>query len=122
MMPRHSRIRRGIRERLYDNKYTPPPPLVPRYLRIGVRERVDASGAEVEPLHRDDVLAAVAELRRHQVESVAVCFLHAYRSPGHEIEAAELIAAEWPVELISAFKAVIVSWARSTAGRATPKS
>ena len=89
-------MRRGIRERLYDNKYTPPPPLVPRYLRLGVRERVDASGAEVEPLNEDDVVSAVAELRDQDVESIAVCFLHAYRNPVHEARAAEIVAAEWP--------------------------
>jgi N-methylhydantoinase A len=34
-------MRRGIRERQYDNRYTNVKPLVPRYLRIGVRGRLD---------------------------------------------------------------------------------
>ena len=39
-------MRRGVRSRkhLYDNKYVAPPPLVPRYLRLPVRERVDVRG------------------------------------------------------------------------------
>ena len=100
-------MRRGIRERLYDNKYTPPPPLVPRYLRIGVRERVDAAGRVVEPLDEDHLREAVARLRDEDVESVAVCFLHAYRNPAHEAQAAEVIAAEWPEVHVSLSHAVL---------------
>ncbi|MCE2525212.1 MAG: hydantoinase/oxoprolinase family protein [Acidimicrobiia bacterium] len=100
-------MRRGIRERLYDNKYTPPPPLVPRYLRLGVRERVDAGGRVVEPLDEDHLREAVARLRHEDVESVAVCFLHAYRNPVHEAQAAEVIAAEWPEVHVSLSHAVL---------------
>ena len=100
-------MRRGIRERLYDNKYTPPPPLVPRYLRIGVRERVDAAGRVVEPLDEDHLREAVARLRGEDVESVAVCFLHAYRNAAHEAQAAEVIAAEWPEVHVSLSHAVL---------------
>ena len=100
-------MRRGIRERLYDNKYTPPAPLVPRYLRLGVHERVDASGAVVERLVEDDVLRAIATLRSESVESVAVCFLHAYQNHAHEARAAEIISAEWPGVHVSMSHAVL---------------
>ena len=100
-------MRRGIRERLYDNKYTPPPPLVPRYLRLGVRERIDAAGRVVDPLDEDHLREALAELRGENVESVAVCFLHAYRNPAHEAQAADVIAAEWPDVHVSLSHAVL---------------
>ena len=100
-------MRRGIRERLYDNKYTPPPPLVPRYLRLGVRERIDAAGRIVDPLDEGHLREALAELRGENVESVAVCFLHAYRNPAHEAQAADVIAAEWPDVHVSLSHAVL---------------
>ena len=100
-------MRRGIRERLYDNKYTAPAPLVPRYLRLGVHERVDASGAVVEHLVEEDVLRAIATLRSESVESVAVCFLHAYQNHAHEARAAEIISAEWPGVHVSMSHAVL---------------
>ncbi len=37
-------MRRGIREAQYDNRYTAPPPLVPRWLRLGVSERMSLDG------------------------------------------------------------------------------
>ena len=37
-------LRRVIRDNLYDWRKPFPEPLVPRYLRVGVKERVDAQG------------------------------------------------------------------------------
>jgi N-methylhydantoinase A len=81
-------MRRGIREAQYDNRYTAPPPLVERWLRLPVSERVDATGAVVAPLDLAEVDAALATLRSAGVEAVAICFLHAWANPAHE-EAAE---------------------------------
>lgn len=89
-------MRRGIREKLYDNKYAPPEPLVPRYLRLGVTERVDVSGAVLTPLDEADVSGALSVLREQAVEAVAVCFMHAYANGSHESQAAAVIQREWP--------------------------
>src|SRR3989442_11106040 len=43
-------MRRGIREAQYDNRYTAPAPLVPRWLRVPVTERLDETGAVLTPL------------------------------------------------------------------------
>ena len=59
-------MRRGVRSRkhLYDNKYVAPPPLVPRYLRLPVRERVDVRGERADAARRDARCAtAIAPLR-----------------------------------------------------------
>jgi N-methylhydantoinase A len=80
-------MRRGIREAQYDNRYHAPPPLVPRRLRLGVAERVDVTGAEVVPLDAADLDGALAALRAAGVEAVAICFLHSWANPAHEIEA-----------------------------------
>ncbi|MDE0386710.1 MAG: hydantoinase/oxoprolinase family protein [Defluviicoccus sp.] len=82
-------MRRGIRERLYDNKYTSPKPVVPRRLRVPVGERIDRTGAVLQPIALDDVERAAAIFAREDVEAVAVCFLHAYANDAHERAALE---------------------------------
>ncbi|MBI3090645.1 MAG: hydantoinase/oxoprolinase family protein [Candidatus Tectomicrobia bacterium] len=94
-------MRRGTRDHLYDNKTPPPSPLVPRYLRLPITERVDAAGEVIIPLRAEDVAQACATLRREEAEAVAVAFLHAYCNPKHEREAAALLARLWPQAFLS---------------------
>ena len=89
-------MRRGVRERQYDNRYTNVKPLVPRYLRIGVRGRLDRNGRELEPLSLDDVRSAIALFKEEQVEAVSICLMNAFASPAHEQAAAELVRRELP--------------------------
>ncbi|HVW46934.1 MAG TPA: hydantoinase/oxoprolinase family protein [Solirubrobacterales bacterium] len=79
-------MRRGVRSRrhLYDNKYTAPPPLVPRSRRLPVSERIDAAGEVRAPLDEAGLEAAVRALLGDGVEALAVCFMHAYRNDEHE--------------------------------------
>ncbi len=79
-------MRRGVRSRrhLYDNKYTAPPPLVPRARRLPVAERIDAAGEVRAPLDEPGLEAAVRSLVDDGVEALAVCFMHAYRNDAHE--------------------------------------
>ncbi|MBI2999912.1 MAG: hydantoinase/oxoprolinase family protein [Deltaproteobacteria bacterium] len=73
------------------NLFVPPyRPLVPRYLRLGVRERIRDTGEILTPLHEDDVYAAIAQFKDEKVEAVAVCFLHSYINPTHEERAAQI--------------------------------
>ena len=81
---------------LYDTQYDKPQPLVPRYLRLGVAERINAAGEVLTPLPEASVAAAVTELRRRRVEVVAVCFLHAYANPVHEQLVADYCARHHP--------------------------
>jgi len=77
------------------NLFVPPyRPLVPRYLRLGVRERIRDTGEVRTPLHEEDVHAAIAQFKAEKVESVAVCFLHSYMNPTHEQRAAEICRQE----------------------------
>ncbi len=70
--------------RLYDLTWEKPPPIVPRRLRVEVRERTRADGSIAEPLVLTDVEDAVQQLRDEGVESIAVCLLNAYANPQHE--------------------------------------
>lgn len=82
-------MRRGIREKLYDNKYTAPKPIVPRRLRLPIRERIDRSGGVRQPVALEDVDRAAETFAREGVEAVAICLLHAYANDEHERAAAD---------------------------------
>ncbi len=88
-------------EDLYNIFWTKPTPLVPRYLRKEVRERVNVDGVAVVSLDADGVRDAAAALGEEGVESVAVCFLHSYLNPEHERQAAAIIREVLPGVSIS---------------------
>jgi N-methylhydantoinase A len=85
-------IRRNYKETDFDIRLPAPIPIAPRRRRMGVRERVDASGAVVVPLDEDSVRAAVKQLRDQGVETIAVCYLFSFLNPKHELRTRELIA------------------------------
>jgi N-methylhydantoinase A len=94
-------MRRGIREELYNNKYLPPPPLIPRYLRFPVEERVDSSGKMVQEINLDDVVAGVERFKDQGVEAVAVCFMHSYADRTNEITASKKVRELIPEAYLS---------------------
>ncbi len=83
-------------EGLYDVTIDRPLPLVPRYLRLEARERLDAQGQVVQPLDEASVAAAAELFALEGVEAVAICFLFAFRNAVHEERAAEIITAALP--------------------------
>ncbi|MFN8224266.1 MAG: hydantoinase/oxoprolinase family protein [Gaiellales bacterium] len=89
-------IGHGERYDMYDLFLPFPEPLVARRLRRGVRGRIGADGAELEPLGDDDVLDAIERFRAEGVTAVCVCFLHAHANPAHERRAATLLAQAAP--------------------------
>jgi len=89
-------MREGLKPDRYDLRSPPPEPLVPRERRFGVRERLRADGEVLIPLDQSSLDAAIAAIRASGANSVAVCFLHAYLNPVHEIAAAERLRRELP--------------------------
>jgi N-methylhydantoinase A len=71
--------------RLYDIGWTKPPPLVERALRLGVDERINAAGEVERPINETDIIAVVQTLLDAGVEAIAVCLLHSYLNPVHEL-------------------------------------
>ena len=59
-------------------------PLVPRYLRRGISERILADGSVMHPLDEVQAREQLDVLGRCSVEGVAICLLNAYVNPGHE--------------------------------------
>src|SRR5579883_2423386 len=89
-------MREGLKEDRYNLRLPPPEPLVPRDLRLGVRERLRADGSVLQPLDETSLGRAIAALKRAKVDSVAVCYLHSYRDPRHELATRKRLEREMP--------------------------
>jgi N-methylhydantoinase A len=101
---------RGSRPELYNVLYRPPQPLVPRYLRREVPERIAGDGTVLVPLDLQALDREVDLLVAADAEAVAVCFLHAYLNPEHERQAAERIRDRHPRLAVTASHEVATEW------------
>ncbi len=81
---------KNIRTSMYDLFVPPYRPLVPRYRRRGVRERVVPDGSVLTPLDEADVSNAINQFAADGVEAIAICLLHSYANGEHEQRVAEL--------------------------------
>ncbi|MBI4277631.1 MAG: hydantoinase/oxoprolinase family protein, partial [Armatimonadetes bacterium] len=110
-------IRNEQRYDIYDLFLRFPEPLVPRYLRCVVEERVDRRGRVLHDVRREDVARALETIRAEDARdrtaaaatqppagvssasgltALAICFLHAYRNPANERAAARFAQELWP--------------------------
>jgi N-methylhydantoinase A len=77
-------IGRQARPELYNLNAIKPAPLVDDGLRLGIRERVVASGEVIEPLAEGDLSRLVKKLKQSGVEAVAISLLFSFLHPEHE--------------------------------------
>jgi len=103
-------IARGNRPDLYNLSFEKPTPFVPRRLRFEVRERIDAKGRELEPLHLADLDAVVERCQSEGVEAVAIQFLHSYAAPEHEAACATYLRDKLPGVAITASHEITREW------------
>ena len=99
----------------YDLNIVLPEPLVPRYLRLTVPERLDNTGAVLRPLDEVAVRALIPLLRQEGVESIAVGLLHAFVNPAHERRIASILheaLPDVPVSLSSEVSPEMREWER----------
>jgi len=89
-------MRRGIREEQYNNRYTNVEPLVPRYLRFPVEERLDYKGDVVTGLNKSDVLDAAQLFKKEGVEAIAICFMNSFANNQHESQTEKIIREQFP--------------------------
>jgi N-methylhydantoinase A len=89
-------IARGNRPDLYNFYFSKPKPFVPRYLRKEVDERLDHKGEVLAPLDPESLEPVADYFREEGVEAVAVCFVHSYANPTHELEAARVLEGLLP--------------------------
>ena len=89
-------MREGLKEDRYNLRMKMMEPLAARYLRVGVPERVRASGAVERPLDETALFESLEHLVSEGAEALAVCFLFSYLNPAHEQQAAEIIRSRFP--------------------------
>jgi N-methylhydantoinase A len=89
-------IGRERRYDIYDISLENPEPLVPRFLRREVAERLDNTGQVLIPLDQVEALDVIRGLVEDGVEALAVCLLHSFRNPAHELMIKELVAERFP--------------------------
>ena len=78
--------------KLYDMSWQKPPPLVERYLRRTVTERVKANGEIEVPLSLDEVKGEIQSLLAEDVEAISVCLINSFANPKHELMIKKAIA------------------------------
>jgi N-methylhydantoinase A len=94
-------MREGLKDDRYNLRMPPPEQLVPRRLRLGVRERLRGDGRVETPLDMASLDQAIAVLQRERVEAVAVCYLHAWRDPSHEHATRQAVERQMPGVYVS---------------------
>ena len=106
----------GFRDVLELGRRTRPKPygmtgsfecIIPRELRLEVRERVDCDGEIVEELNEADVRKAVEQLLESGVEAIIIHFLHSYKNDFHERKAEKIVKELWPNQFITRGSALV---------------
>jgi len=88
--------REAGKEEPYNWQMEWPKPYIPRYLTMGVTERINAEGGIETPLDEDDVRRAVRYLKSYNVNAIAVALLWSIANPVHEIKIGKIIELECP--------------------------
>ncbi|NNN20320.1 MAG: hydantoinase/oxoprolinase family protein [Acidimicrobiaceae bacterium] len=94
-------IGRGNRPESYNLMFRRPQPYVPRYLTFEIDERLSSDGTAIIPLDTNSVRTALRAALEGGSESIAVCLLHSYVSPRHELLVAEEAQSVAPDTYIS---------------------
>jgi N-methylhydantoinase A len=89
-------IARGNRPDPFDLHYQRDEPLIPRELRLEVSERTGSKGEVIEPLDISALGKLAGEIRKLDIESVAIFFMNSYINPTHEEAAAEVLKERLP--------------------------
>jgi N-methylhydantoinase A len=93
---------RGNRPDAFNLDFHRPRPLVPRDLTFEVRERMNAAGEVLLPIDEAAVAALGERFNTLGIEAVAICFLHSYANPAHEIAAAAVLRRQCPAIFVTA--------------------
>ena len=83
-------IARTNRPILYDIKSLKLKPLIPRTRTFEISERMRYDGSVESAIELEDVDRAMQNIPDDDEVAVAICFLHSYANPTHEIEAKQL--------------------------------
>ena len=101
---------KNIRTSMYNVFVPPYAPLVPRYRRLGVKERTLYTGKVEIPLDEAETRKTLRELKADGVDSLAICFLHSYVNPANEQAAVRLAREELSGAHIVASHEILPVW------------
>lgn len=96
-------IRRVARPKqaAFDFKVDNPPPLVPRYLRKGVIERMNSKGRVFIPLDENSVRQVVTFFKKEKAEAIVISLLFSFINFSHEQRVAEICREMFPEAVTS---------------------
>jgi N-methylhydantoinase A len=94
-------IGRGNRPDAYDMFFQRPEPLVPRKMILEVQERMSASGETIVPLTDESIAQLCEDLAFFKPEAIAVCLLHSYVNPAHELKLGAALRKAFPSAYVS---------------------
>jgi len=98
-------IARCNRPDLFNFNFVKQPPFVPRYLRYEVEERMNYKGEISKELNTATLISIVKSCKEENVEAIAICLLHAYKNPIHEIQLVEELSKLYPeIEIIASYQ------------------
>lgn len=103
-------IARHDRKELYTLRYRKPERLVRRRDVLEVRERLRWDGTVETPLDPASLEPAIERIRAEGIDAVAVCLVHAYVNPEHELEVGEILARECPGLSITLSHTIAREW------------
>ena len=103
-------IARGNRHSLYELRYRKPELIVSRRDVHEVRGRLAWDGAVLEPLCEQDFNPLIDKVKAEGIRAVAVCLLHAYAFPDHELQAGDLLRTALPEVSITLSHQVAREW------------
>ena len=85
----------------YDINLEKPDLIAPRARAFTIGGRIDAKGQELQPLDEPAVDRLLENLKACGAEAVAICLLHAYANPEHEIRLRDILQSARPDLVIS---------------------
>lgn len=103
-------IARSNRPDLYNFKYEKPKPFVERNLRKEVNERLNYQGKVLKELDKKEVEELIEFFKTENVDAIAICLLHSYVNPNHEIQILDVINKRWPEVEVTASHELTQEW------------
>jgi N-methylhydantoinase A len=103
-------IQGNDRRDIFSIHYRKPKGLIERHDVFTVGERLNADGSVEVPIELADLDPLIAAVKAGRYDAVAVCFLHAYRNPVHELAVEARLAEALPETSVTLSHRVSQEW------------